>query len=117
MKCVQLKNIKKEGSLKKKNIFERKKRVSTRFCHNVSTVGSSQSVLSTQSKEFVVLQQHTAHLAEKYKQLSAIYEQLHQMIMNMSSHSGDTCAPSFWPYSSGNNQPPPPPPSPALPLL
>jgi hypothetical protein len=49
-------------------------------------------------------EQHTAHLTEKYKQLSANYEQLRQMVMNMASQSGDTCAPPFWPY---NNQPPP----------
>jgi len=42
--------------------------------YSVSTIGSSQSVLSTQFKEFVALQQHTTHLTEKYKQLSANYE-------------------------------------------
>jgi hypothetical protein len=40
---------------------------------SVSTVGSSQSVSSTQSKEFVALQQHTAQLTEKYDHLSAAY--------------------------------------------
>ena len=44
-----------------------------RVTRSVSIVGSSQSVLSTQSKEFVVLHQHTAHLTEKYEQLSANY--------------------------------------------
>jgi len=42
---------------------------------SVSTVGSSQSVSSTQSKEFVALQQHIAHLTEKYELLSVNYEQ------------------------------------------
>jgi len=42
---------------------------------SVSTVGSSQSVSSTQSKEFVALQQHMTHLTEKCEQLSANYEQ------------------------------------------
>jgi hypothetical protein len=82
--------------------------------HSVSTVGSSQSISSTQSKEFVALQQHTAQLTEKYDHLTAEYtqlkanhEQLRQMVLNMASQSGDTCAPPpFWPY---NNQPPPPP--------
>jgi len=100
---------------------------------SVSTVGSSQSVSSTQSKEFMALQQHTAQLTEKYDHLSAEYaqlkaehaqqkaehaqqktdhEQLREMVMNMASQSGDTCAPpSFWLY---NNQPPPPPPAPPL---
>ena len=90
----------------------------------VSIVGSSQSVSSIQSKEFLDLQQHTtqlfekykhlsvtyeqhtAHLTEKYEQLSANYEQLRQMVMNMASQSGDTHAPPFLSY---NNQPPPPP--------
>ena len=57
----------------------------------------------------VTYEQLTAHLTKKYKQLSTNYKQLRQMIMNMASHSGDTCAPYFWPY---NNQPPPPPPPP-----
>jgi len=44
----------------------------------------------------------------------ADHEQLREMVMNMASQSGDTCAPPpFWPY---NNQPPPPPPPPAPPL-
>jgi len=92
-----------------------------RAARSVSTIGSSQSVSSTQSKEFVALQQHTTQLTEKYDHLSAgytqllvNYEQLRQMVMNMASHSGDTCVPpSFWPY---NNQPPPPLPLPAPPL-
>jgi len=99
-----------------------------RAARSVSTVGSSQSVSSTQSKEFVALQQHTAQLTEKYDYLSAEYaqlkaehaqqkaeyaqqktdhEQLREMVKNMASHSGDTCAPHpFLPY---NHQPPPPP--------
>jgi hypothetical protein len=43
---------------------------------SVSIVGSSQSVSSTQSKEFVALQQHTTQLTEKYDHLSAAYAQL-----------------------------------------
>jgi phage shock protein A len=62
----------------------------------------------------VALQQHTAQLIEKYDHISAEYaqlkaehvqqkaeyaqqkvdhEQLREMIMNMASQSGDTCAP------------------------
>ena len=44
--------------------------------HSVSTVGSSQSISSSQSKEFVALQQHTAQLIKKYDYLSAKYAQL-----------------------------------------
>jgi len=43
---------------------------------SVSTVGSSQSILISQSKEFVALQQHTAQLTEKYDHLSVEYAQL-----------------------------------------
>jgi chromosome segregation ATPase len=93
-----------------------------RAARRVLTVRSSQSVSSTQFKEFVALQQHTAQLTEKYNHLSAKYEQfkaehaqqktdheqLREMVMNIASQSGDTCAPHpFWPY---NHQPPPPPP-------
>ena len=116
-----------------------------RAARGVSTVGSSQSILSSQSKEFVALQQHTAQLTDKYDHLSAEYaqlkashvwqraeskqiktsqaqqkaeyEQLREMVMNMATHSG-TCAPNpFWPY---NHQPPPsgyPPPPPAPPFI
>jgi len=42
---------------------------------SVSTVGSSQSISSSQSKEFVALQQRTAQLTEKYNHLSAEYAQ------------------------------------------
>jgi len=66
-----------------------------RATRSVSTVGSSQSVSSTQSQEFVALQQHTTHLTEKYERLSTDYEQLHQMVMEMRSHMGGTCAPPF----------------------
>ena len=47
-----------------------------RAAHSVSTVGISQSVSSTQSKEFVALQQHMTQLTEKYDHLSAAYAQL-----------------------------------------
>ena len=75
------------------------------------------------------MQQHTAQLTKKYDHLSAEYaqqkaeyaqqkadhEQLREMVMNMASQSGDTCAPHpFWPY---NYQPPPPPPPPLAPPL
>jgi hypothetical protein len=43
---------------------------------SVSTVGSSQSISSSQSKEFVALQQHPTRLTEKYDHLSAEYAQL-----------------------------------------
>jgi len=107
-----------------------------RSTRSVSIVRSSQSISSSQSKEFVALQQHTTQLTEKYNHLSveytqlkasnaeqraesaqqkAAYEQLREMVMNMATHSG-TCAPNpFWPY---NHQPspwsPPPPPAPSL---
>jgi len=45
---------------------------------SVSTVGSYQSVSSTQSDEFVSLKQ-------QYQQLSADYEQLRQIVMDIKS--------------------------------
>ena len=47
-----------------------------RSTRSVSTVGSSQSISSSQSKEFVALQQHTAQITDKYDHLSAKYAQL-----------------------------------------
>jgi regulator of replication initiation timing len=111
-----------------------------RSARSFSTVGSSQSISSTQSKEFVALQQHTTQLTEKYNHLSVEYaqlkaahaqqraeyaqqrteyaqqkedhEQLREMVINMASQSG-TCAPNpFWPYN--HQRPPPPPPAPPL---
>ena len=77
--------------------------------YSVSTVESSQLVSSTQFEEIMALKQHTTHLTKKYEQLSVNYEQFRQMVMNMTSQSGDTYAPPFWPYGPWNNQPPPPP--------
>ena len=93
-----------------------------------STVGSSQSVSSSQSKEFVALQQRCDHLSEAYTQLKeeqrltneqhraefeqqrVAYKKLRQIVMNMTQ--GGTCAPNpFWPY---DQEPPPPPPPPPL---
>jgi hypothetical protein len=94
-----------------------------RSTRSISTVGSSQSISSSQSKEFVALQQHTDQLTEKYDNLKAeyaqfkskqrveseqlkasqaqqkaeyeaAYEQLREIIMNM-SNSG-TYAPNFF---------------------
>ena len=105
---------------------------------SASTVRSSQSVSSSQSKEFVALQQHTTLLTEKYDHLSETYTQLkeqqrvaskqqrakseqHQVEserqrtayeelreMVMNMAQGGTCAPN--PFWPNNRQPPPPPP-------
>jgi len=75
---------------------------------SVSTVGSSASVSSTQSEEFIDLKQ-------QYQQLSTNYDELRQIVIEMRSKMGDnTCAGPFWPYGPGNNQPAPPPPAPPL---
>jgi len=75
---------------------------------SVSIIGSSPSVSSTQSKEFMTLKQ-------QYERLSMDYEQLRQMVMYIRSRMGDdTCTSPFGPYGPGNNQPPPPPPTPSL---
>ena len=76
-----------------------------RAARSVSTIGSSQSISSTQSEEIVALKQQTTHLTEQYQQLSADYEQFHQMVMDMRSQIGGTCVPLCWLYDSGNDQP------------
>jgi len=53
--------------------------------HSVSTVGSFELVSSTQSEEFMALKQ-------QYERLSTNYEQLRQMVMDIKSQIGDTCA-------------------------
>jgi hypothetical protein len=78
---------------------------------SVLTIESSQSILSTQSQEFAALQEHTAHLTEKYERISADYEELRQVVMDMRLQMSGTCTFSFWPYGLRNNQPPPPTPS------
>jgi len=49
-----------------------------RSTRSVSTIGSSQLISSSQSKEFVALQQHTAQLTEKYDNLKAEYAQFRE---------------------------------------
>jgi hypothetical protein len=71
---------------------------------SVLTDGSSPSVSSTQSEEFLALKQ-------QYERLSTDYAQFHQMVMEIRSKMGnDPCAAPFWQYGLDNNQPPPPPP-------
>ncbi|KAL9405291.1 hypothetical protein Peur_002263 [Populus x canadensis] len=80
-----------------------------RSTRSVSTVGSSQSISSSQSKEF--MSEEFMALKQQYEQLSTDYDQLRQMVMDIQSRMGDdTCATLFWLYDPGNNQPPPPPP-------
>ncbi|XP_073263479.1 monofunctional riboflavin biosynthesis protein RIBA 3, chloroplastic-like [Populus alba] len=78
--------------------------------HSVLIVGSSPSVSSTQSEEFIALKQ-------QYQRLSTDYDQLHQIVIEIRSKMGDDPCASFWLYSPGNNQPPSPPPPIALPLF
>ena len=59
--------------------------------YSVSIVGSSQSVSSTQSEEYVALKQ-------QYQQLSTDYKHLRQIIMEIKSQMASTCAPFFWAY-------------------
>jgi len=73
-----------------------------RASRSVSIVGSSQSVSSNQSEEFMALKQ-------QHERLSTDYEQLRQMDMDIRSHMGDTCARPSWSFGPRNNQPPSPP--------
>jgi len=70
------------------------------MARSVSTIGCSQSVLSTWSSEFTALldqgvQEHMLHLNEKYKGLSVDYKELRRMVMDMRSQMGVTCAPAY----------------------
>jgi len=68
-----------------------------RAARSVSIVGSSPSISSTKSEEFMALKQ-------QYERLSTDYDHLRQMVMDIRSRMGDdTCAAPFWPYSPGNN--------------
>jgi hypothetical protein len=58
--------------------------------HIVSTIRSSQSILSTESPKFATLlqqgvQEYTTHLNEKYERLFTEYEELRRMIMDIRS--------------------------------
>ena len=55
---------------------------------SVSTVGSSSSVSSTQSEEFMALK-------HKYERISMDYDQLHQMVMEIRSKMGDDPCATF----------------------
>ena len=88
-------------------------RLSNTTADNLRSARSASTVGSSQSKEFVDLQQHTTQLTEKYDHLSSeyaqlkashevksaqqktAYEQLREMVMNMASQSG-TCAPNLF---------------------
>jgi len=60
-----------------------------RSARSVSTVGSSPSVSSTQSEEFMALKQ-------QYERFLTDYDQLRQMVMKIRSRMGDdTCAAPF----------------------
>ena len=79
----------------------------------IVTVGYLQSILSTQTPEFMAMlyqrvQARTIHLNEKYKRLTADYEELCRLIMEMRSRMGGTCAPLNWPHGRSDDQPPPP---------
>jgi len=68
--------------------------------HNVSIIGCSQSVLSTQTLEFEAIldqqvQAQTPDLAVDYEQLGAMSIELRRLIMKMRSQMGGTCAPSY----------------------
>jgi len=88
-----------------------------RTTHSVSTVGCSQSIPSIQTPEFeAILNQRvhdrTTNLNKKYKQFIADYEEPRWMVIKMTSHMGDPCAPPYWPHNLDDNQrcPPPMPP-------
>ena len=54
------------------------------------------------------------HVNEKYEQLTADYEELCPVLMEMRSHMDGLCAQPYWPHGLNDDQPPPPS---ALPLF
>ena len=97
------------GGPNKNQVYE----LSNTTADNLQSARSASTVGSSQSKEFMALQQHTAQLTEKYDHLSevytqlkasqaqqrakseqqrAVYEQLREMVINMAQ--GGTCAPN-----------------------
>ena len=50
----------------------------------------------------------TTHLNEKYERLTADYEKLCQIVIEIRSHMDDPCAPPYWIHSPGDDQPSPP---------
>jgi hypothetical protein len=68
-----------------------------RISRSVLIVGFSQSIMSTQTLEFATIldqrvQAWTTHLNEKCKRLTADYEELCRLIIEMRSQIGGTCA-------------------------
>ena len=68
--------------------------------HSVSTVGSSQSIPSTQFLDFAALldqgvQERMTHLNEKYERCSMDYEELLLMVMDIRSQMGGVCVPLY----------------------
>ena len=73
---------------------------------SVSTVGCSQSILSTHSPEFTALldqgvQERTTHLNKKYEWLSVEYEELCRMVMDIRSQMSGTYTPPIGPTIPG----------------
>jgi hypothetical protein len=72
-----------------------------RSARSVSTVESSQSISSSQSKEFVALQQHTTQFTEKYDHLSVEYAQLKVCKVWTTQSISSTIKSRVWTTKSG----------------
>ena len=57
------------------------------------------------------VQDRMSYFNKKYKRLTADYEELHQVIIEMRSHMSGTCVSSNWLYGPDDDEPPlsPPP--------
>ncbi|KAL9375223.1 hypothetical protein Peur_032102 [Populus x canadensis] len=83
-----------------------------RMICSVSIVGCLQSVASTQTSEFkAILNQQVqawmTHLAADYKRLNGETGEFRRLVMEMRSHMGGTCVPSYSPHGSDEDPPPP----------
>jgi hypothetical protein len=75
---------------------------------SASVIGCSQSIPSSQTLEFTPMldqrvQDRITHLNDKYECLHTGFEELHQLVMEMRSQMGGSCAPPTWLYGSGDN--------------
>jgi hypothetical protein len=75
---------------------------------SASVIGCSQSIPSSQTLEFTAMldqrvQDRMTHLNDKYECLPTGFEELHQLLMEMRSQMGGSCAPPTWLYGSSDN--------------
>jgi hypothetical protein len=90
-----------------------------RTTYSTSIFGCSQLIWSSQTSKFAELldrrvQDQMAYFYNKYEQLTADYEKIYWLVMEMRSQISGSCASSNWPHDPSDDQPPHFPPTPPL---